>query len=198
MMARLPTLGGGTKSTRHGETVHYMMPHQDRFLGKNAMASESIIGIQGRIIRATTIGRQIEPDKHDRQLMGIINAPPWTPATPTGVLQPTILITAAKPTSTPEQTMTETRRTEDTIQTGLHSQYQQPQHTATSTPAQREAIAASPETMAQVNPSSKQPLPFSKRQQPDEITQGRSPNIKGQNNTKHYKDHTMDNCKQQG
>ena len=76
MMATLPILGGGTKSTRHGETVQYMMPHQDRFLGKNAMTSESIIGIQGRIISATTSGRQIEPDKHDRQLMDIINAPP--------------------------------------------------------------------------------------------------------------------------
>jgi len=187
MMATLPILGGGAKCTRHGETVQYMMLHQDRFLGKNAMTSESIIGIQGRIIRATTSGRQIEPDKHDRRLMDIINAPPQTAATLTEALQPTMLIPVAKPTSTPEQTMTETHRTEDTTRTGLHSQYQQPQQTLTSTPAQREAVVASPRTMAPVNPSRRQPLPFPKRQQPDEITLGGSPNKKGpQNNTKHY------------
>ena len=34
-----------------GETAHYMIPHQARFFGKDTMISESIIGIQGNIIR---------------------------------------------------------------------------------------------------------------------------------------------------
>ena len=164
-----------TPLLKFGEAVHYMVPHQTRFLGKDTMTSESIIGIQGKIIRTRTIGRQIEPDKDDGQLMGIINVPPWTPATPTEVLQPTMLVSAAKSTSTRERTITETHRTEDTTQTGLQSRYQQPQQTATTTPAQRETIVASPKATAPVNPSRRQPLPLPKRQQPEEIMQGSDP-----------------------
>ena len=90
-----------------GDAGHHMVPHQASFLSKDKMPI--IDSISGRVIRIRTIRRQIEPDKHDRQLMGIINAPPWTPATPTEVLQ-----------RTPEQTITETHKTEDTTQTGLH------------------------------------------------------------------------------
>ena len=78
-----------------GETIQYMIPLYKRMpklesrfyigicLGKDTMTSGSIIGIQGNIIRTRTIRRQIEPDKYDRQLMDIINAPPWTPNPPT-------------------------------------------------------------------------------------------------------------------
>ena len=149
-----------------GEAVHYMVPHQASFLGKDKMPI--IDSISGRVIRIRTIRRQIEPDKHDRQLMNSINAPPWTPATPTEVLQPTMLVSAATPTSTRERTITETHRTEDTTQTGLHSRYQQPQQTATSTPAQRETVVASPKATAPVNPSRRQPVPLKK-----ETTTGR-------------------------
>ena len=94
MMAKLPTLGGGTREHKtplreFGETIQYMVAHhkkmpklESRFykgiwLGRDTMTSESIVGIAGKIIRTRTIRRQVEPEKYDRQLMDIINAPPW-------------------------------------------------------------------------------------------------------------------------
>ena len=165
-----------------GETIQYMIPHYKRmpklesrfykgiWLGKDTMTSESVIGIQGKIIRTRTIRRQIEPDKYDRQLMDIINAPPWTPVTPTEVLQPTMLI-PANPASTKEQTTTETQTVEDTPQ----SSAQQQQQTDTSTTDQRDTIVDLPMATAPVSPTRRQALPMPKRQQPDEIIQGSEP-----------------------
>ena len=165
-----------------GETIQYMIPHYKRmpklesrfyngiWLGKDTMTSESIIGIQGKISRTRTIRRQIEPDKYDRQLMDIINAPPWTPVTPTDVLQPTMLI-PANPASTKEQTTTETQTVEDTPQTST----QQQQQADTSTTDQRDTIVDLPMATAPVSPTRRQALPMPKRQQPDEITQGSEP-----------------------
>ena len=164
-----------------GETIQYMIPHYKRmpklesrfykgiWLGKDTMTSESIIGIQGKIIRTRTIRRQIEPDKYDRQLMDIINAPPWTPVTPTEVLQPTMVIPANR-ASTKEQVTTETQTMEDTPQTSTHQQ-----QAATSTTEQRDTIVDLPMATSPVSPTRRQPLPMPKRQQPDEITQGSEP-----------------------
>ena len=165
-----------------GETIQYMIPHYKRmpklesrfykgtWLGKDTMTSESIIGIQGKIIRTRTIRRQIEPDKYDRQLMDIINAPPWTPVTPTEVLQPTMLI-PANPASTKEQPTTETQTVEDTPQTST----QQQQQADTSNTDQRDTIVDLPMATAPVSPTRRQALPMPKRQQPDEITHGSEP-----------------------
>ena len=165
-----------------GETIQCMIPHYKRmpklesrfykgiWLGKDTMTSESIAGIQGKITRTRTIRRQIEPDKYDRQLMDIINAPPWTPITPTEVLQPTMLIPAT-PASTEEQATTETQTVEDTPQTAT----QQQQQADTSTTDQRDTIVGLPMATAPVSPSRRQALPMPKRQHPDEITQGSEP-----------------------
>ena len=169
-----------------GQTIQYMIPHHKRmpklesrfykgiWLGKNTMTSESIIGRQGKIIRTRTIRHQIEPDKYDRQLMDIINAPPWTPVTPTEVLQPTIMI-PANPAPTKEQTTAETQTVEDTAQTTTQQSQQQAQQTKTSTTGQQDTIVDLPMATAPVSPSRRQALPMPKRQQPDEITQGSEP-----------------------
>ena len=83
-----------------------MIPHQASFLGKDKMPIFD--GISGSVIRTKAIRRQIGQDKGDRQFMGSINAPPWTPGTPTEMKQPTLLVSAAKPVSTREQTIAET------------------------------------------------------------------------------------------
>ena len=162
-----------------GETIQYMVAHhkkmpklESRFykgiwLGKDTMTSESIIGISGKIIRTGTIRRQIEPEKYDRQLMDIINAPPWTPVIPTEALQPAMLI-PANTTSATQQATTETQTTVETTQ-------QQTQTAEASTSHQQETIVDLPMATAPTSPTRRQPLPMPKRQQPDEITQGSEP-----------------------
>ena len=122
-----------------GETIQYMVAHhkkmpklESRFykgiwLGKDTMTSESIIGISGKIIRTRTIRRQVEPEKYDRQLMDIINAPPWTPVTPTEALQPAMMI-PANATSAAQQVTTETQTTVETTQTTDTGQHKQVHH----------------------------------------------------------------------
>ena len=162
-----------------GETIQYMVAHhkkmpklESRFykgiwLGKDIMTSESIIGISGKIIRTRTIRRQIEPEKYDRQLMDIINAPPWTPVAPTEALLPTMLI-PANTTSATQQLTTQTQTTVETTQ-------QQTQTAEASTSHQQETIVDLPMATAPTSPTRRQPLPMPKRQQPDEITQGSEP-----------------------
>ena len=115
-----------------GLTIQYMVAHhkkmpklESRFykgiwLGTDTMTSESIIGISGKIIRTRTIRRQIEPEKYDRQLMDIINAPPWTPVSPTEALQPAMLIPAST-TSAKQQATTETQTALETTATNTDS-----------------------------------------------------------------------------
>ena len=106
--------------------------------------------------------------------MDIINAPPWTPVTPTEVLQPPMLI-PANPASTKEQTTAETQTMEDTAQTTLQQPQQQTQQTESSATDQRDTIIDLPMATAPASPARRQALPLPKRQQPDEITQGSEP-----------------------
>ena len=99
--------------------------------------------------------------------MDIINAPPWTPITPTEVLQPAMMI-PANPAPTKQQTTTETQTTDEAIQ-----HQQQPAEASAST--HRETIVDLPMATAPTSPTRRQPLPMPKRQQPDEITQGSEP-----------------------
>ena len=96
------------------------------------------------------------------------------PVAPTEVLQPTMLI-PAKPASTKEQTTAETPTVENTTQTTTQQQQQQTQQTDTSTTGQRDTIVDLPMATAPASPSRRQALPMSKRQHPDEITQGSEP-----------------------
>ena len=76
-----------------GETVQYMVPTvkglpklEPRFfesiwLGKDTSTNDSIIGIPYKIVRARTIRRQVEPEKHNQQLLDSIGNKPWTPTT---------------------------------------------------------------------------------------------------------------------
>ena len=68
-----------------GETVLYQLPNvkdlpklENRFLpaiwlGKDTASGETLLGIATKVIRARTIKRQPMPEKHNRQLMDIIN-----------------------------------------------------------------------------------------------------------------------------
>ena len=135
-----------------GETIQYMVAHhkkmpklESRFykgiwLGKDTMTSESIVGIAGKIIRTRTIRRQVEPEKYDRQLMDIINAPPWTPVTPTEALQLAMMI-PANTTSAAQQATTETQTTVETTQQQTQTaEASTSQHQPTSTTHQQQTI----------------------------------------------------------
>ena len=99
--------------------------------------------------------------------MDIINAPPWTPVTPTEVLQQAMLI-PANPTTTKKQSTAETQTTTETVQ-------HQAQPAEASTSQQRDTSVDLPMATAPTSPTRRQPLPLPKRQQPDEITQGSEP-----------------------
>ena len=47
------------------------------WLGKDAQTNESILGIPGKIVRACTIRRQVEPEKYNRQLIDTAYIYPW-------------------------------------------------------------------------------------------------------------------------
>ena len=172
-----------------GETIQYMVAHHKKmptlesrlykgiWLGKDTMTSESIIGILGKIIRTRTIRRQIEPEKYDRQLMDIINAPPWTPVTPTEALQPAMMI-PANTTSAAQQATTETQTTVETTQQQTQTaEASTSHHQQTSTSHQQQTIVDLPMATAPTSLTRRQPLPMPmpKREQPDEITQGSEP-----------------------
>ena len=78
-----------------GETVLYMVPTpknqpkaEPRFfsgiwLGRDATTGESFIGTAGKVVRARTIRRQVEPHKYNIELLDTINGTPWSPTPPT-------------------------------------------------------------------------------------------------------------------
>eukprot|EP00435_Cladocopium_sp_Y103_P020287 s1005_g4.t4 len=108
-----------------GETVLYMIPTtkgqpkaEPRFfngiwLGRDNTTGESYIGITGRVVRARTIRRQVEPHKYNNELLDTINGTPWAPKPPTYMptfLQPAITINKPETSTTQEETTTTTHK----------------------------------------------------------------------------------------
>ena len=47
------------------------------WLGQDSTTGESLIGIHQQVVRARKTRRQIEPHKYNKQLLDVVNAPPW-------------------------------------------------------------------------------------------------------------------------
>ena len=93
------------------------MPNMDaRFypaiwMGKDTSAHENILGISSKVVKASTIRRQIKPDKCNRPMMDVINASPakMTPTTAPSIVvmpQPTKKKKKKKPATTDAETQT--------------------------------------------------------------------------------------------
>ena len=85
-----------TPHREFGEKVLYMLPNstailkmEQRFmpgiwLGKDATSNENLIRIPSKVVRARTIRRLPAPEKHNKQLMDVINRAPTLPYTTGG------------------------------------------------------------------------------------------------------------------
>ena len=66
------------------------------WLGRDTTTGESFIGTAGKVVRARTIRRQVEPHKYNNELLDTINGTPWSPTPPT--YTPTFLRPSIAPT----------------------------------------------------------------------------------------------------
>ena len=167
------------------EAVQYMIPTtkaqpkmEPRFfkgiwLGRDTMTGESIVGIPGKVIRARTIGRQIMPDKYDKQLLDTINVyPSWNLPTTPMAIPPQLLLSGDNTTSrqaigtqadiTVEDTSTQTVQ-ETPLALPTQAMHHQPMDTTMAT----SPLATSPTTMARPP----LPLPPASRRQHEEPIQ---------------------------
>ena len=166
------------------ETIQYMIPTtraqpkmEPRFfkgiwLGRDTMTGESIIGIPGKIIRVRTIGRQIMPDKYDKQPLDTINVYPWNTPTPPMTIQPQLLL-PANPQASSYAIGTQTTIPMDEMSTQTQQAGAQlalptgaTQHPAMDTTMATSPLATSPKTITR--PAL--PMPASGKRQQEEPT----------------------------
>ena len=109
-----------TPTCEFGETVLYMLltakhrPKMEaRFFqaiwpGKDTSTNENILGISRQIVKARTIRRQTKPEKHNKQMMDIINSTPMTTPTPTSF----VVLPARQAVSNKQETSTAETQTQ--------------------------------------------------------------------------------------
>ena len=120
-----------------GETVLYQLPNvkdlpklENRFLpaiwlGKDTATGETLLGIATKVIRARTIKRQPMPEKHNKQLMDIINNSGLNKFPTAGAAIP-LPATYKPPQRTPKDSAAASTQTTGE-QTTVQQQRQQPQ-----------------------------------------------------------------------
>ena len=78
------------------------------WLGEDTSTNENILGISGQIVKARTNSRQTQPDKYNKQMMGIIDSTPMTTPTPTSfVVLPTKQTVSSKQATATAETQTQ-------------------------------------------------------------------------------------------
>ena len=152
-----------------GETVLYQLPNvkdlpklENRFLpaiwlGKDTATGETLLGIATKVIRARTIKRQPMPEKHNKQLMDIINNSGLNKFPTAGAAIP-LPATYKPPQRTPKDSAAAS------TQTTVQQQRQQPQL----------PIMDSPMATAPTHQHQRPALPSPKRTLPDDIAEGSS------------------------
>ena len=157
-----------------GETVLYQLPNvkdlpklENRFLpaiwlGKDTASGETLLGIATKVIRARTIKRQPMPEKHNRQLMDIINNSGLNKFPTAGTAIP-LPATYKPPQRTPKESAAASTQTTGG-QTTVQQQLQPPQL----------PIVDSPMATAPTHQHQRPALPSPKRTLPDEVAEGSS------------------------
>ena len=149
-------------------------------MGRDTSTGETILGIAGRVVRASTIPRMPHPEKYNKQLFDVISRTD-TQQLPTAgqalLNQPMVFNPPRRSTvHTETQTSTQQSAAEDTAAT---NRPQLPPRAIADAPAAstttRPAAASSPMATAPTSDHTRQPLPSSKWSVPDEISEGSLP-----------------------